>query len=860
MRCSPQRHFGRAVLALAFALAIGTSATARSQEFRGLWVDAFHAGFKNSTEVRQLVADARAGHYNALLVEVRKRGDAYYDSLFEPKASDISPAYDPLADLIREAHNGTPRLEVHAWIVTFNIWNKETSLPPQETHPYRLHPDWLTKSATGATWDGSNYAFDPGHPEVQEHTVNVAMDLITRYDVDGLHWDYVRYAGKEWGYNDTAVARFNRATGSSGKPATDDSAWLQWRRDQVTGLVRRVTLSALAVKPALTISAATITWAPGGTTYSSWLTSAAYSDVLQDWRGWMEEGLLDLNVPMAYFRQHTHATAWANWSQFAKENRYGRHLALGTGAYLNLVSNTLVQMRSARNPTPTAPGAEGLVTYSYAVPASDATRAQFLEALTKPSAHDPQPTPVFATPAPPPAMPWKTTQRPTALKGIVRDQATGKPVEGAVLELCDPSPRQWIADANGFFGTLSAPAGSVTLLSSAAGFASVQRTLELPPGTVGTVDFFLSAPDAGLAPENVVVSAGTNSAWVSWETVRPASGQVLYGLGGICGPLGGVASDGAPDTRHAVLLDNLRPGADGDPSEYWLRIVTWDEQGTNVSKLLPCTPAWPVIRDDDQARFTGAWTWITNSSSSLGRAYRRASTTSGSTASAAFTWSATLGTTGLYDLAIRCPSGVSASTSAPYDISSHGESRTITVNQTAAAGQWRTVATSLYFIKGDRATVRLRNNTGASGSLVVADAVRWTFRPDQDPPPPGQTPEWWTRHFFGAGTTPPVDADADADGFDNVEEYVLGTDPTRASSCLDFRLEPAGSHDLQFQFHPLHAGRQYELVGAEALDTPGWSAVPEAVLGVLPDGKGVFTGVSPAPPLGFFRLKTRVLP
>ena len=100
---------------------------AAGAEWRGWWVDAFHAGIKSPTEVAQLVSHARAAHINALFVQVRKRGDAYYNSALEPKAPEIaSPSFDPLAELVRLAHDtsgGQPRLDVHAWIVAYNIWN-----------------------------------------------------------------------------------------------------------------------------------------------------------------------------------------------------------------------------------------------------------------------------------------------------------------------------------------------------------------------------------------------------------------------------------------------------------------------------------------------------------------------------------------------------------------------------------------------------------------------------------------------------------------------------------------------------------------------------------------------------------------
>src|SRR5687767_10485608 len=90
---------------------------AGAQEMRGFWADTFHAGLRNSNETSALVAAARAANCNALFVEVRKRGDAYYRNGLEPVATDVAAGFDPLADLIAKAHSGTERLEVHAWMV-----------------------------------------------------------------------------------------------------------------------------------------------------------------------------------------------------------------------------------------------------------------------------------------------------------------------------------------------------------------------------------------------------------------------------------------------------------------------------------------------------------------------------------------------------------------------------------------------------------------------------------------------------------------------------------------------------------------------------------------------------------------------
>src|SRR5688572_18547982 len=420
------------------ALLCGWDAAAQSQppEFRALWVDTFHAGIKNTAQINTLVADLRAGNFNAVIPEVRKRGDAYYASNYEPKATDMTIA-DSLAELITRAHNtngGQQRVEVHAWIVTYNIWNNQTTAPADPNHPYNLHRNWLTENNAGAQWDGGNYAFDPGHPEVQRHTFNVAMDIITNYDVDGFNFDYIRYAGNTWGYNPATVARFNRLFDRTGQPSTTDPAWMQFRRDQVTALVRKVYLSTMAIKPHVKISADTITWAPGPTSDTSWTNnSSAYQHVLQDWRSWMQEGMLDINIPMTYFRQNTHPTDYANWINFARDRAFNRHVVIGPGIYLNSLSNSLVQMRMTRVPTSAGNVADGTCGYSYAVPTSNnLSRATFLAALTQTGTsqiYETNAQPIFATRVPTPAMPWKTTPTRGHLKGFVYGGNITNPID-----------------------------------------------------------------------------------------------------------------------------------------------------------------------------------------------------------------------------------------------------------------------------------------------------------------------------------------------------------------------------------------------------------------------------------------------
>ena len=586
----------------------GWDAAAQSQppEFRALWVDTFHAGIKNTSQINTLLSDLRAGNFNAVIPEVRKRGDAYYLSNFEPEATDM--VGDSLAELITRAHNtngGQQRIEVHAWIVTYNIWNNRTNRPPQADHPYNLHPDWLTQNDAGDQWDGGNYAFDPGHPEVQRHTFNVAMDIITRYDVDGFNFDYIRYAGNTWGYNPVSVARFNRRFGRTGEPASTDPLWRQFRRDQVTALVRKVYLSAIAIKPQVKISADTITWHPGPANATSWTNTArAYNDVLQDWRSWMEEGIIDLNIPMTYFDQAGAFTlAWTNWNNFTKDHRYNRHAAIGPGTYMNSMSNVLVQMRFGRRASPAGNFAEGLCGYSYAVPADGAPRSTFLAALAQTNVsrqYETNAQPLFATRVPTPIMPWKAAPTRGHLKGFVYGLSTTNPLDGATVTVTGAVQRTTLTDATGFYGFVDLPPGSYGV-SSVSGLSSARSNLVVAVGAVSTAHLLLSTNET--TPPviaNITVTQRTDtSARINWTTDEPSTTIVDYGLNT---GYGSSVTNGSMVTVHSIPLSGLTPN-----STYHFRVRSRDSSGnlatsgnslfmTNPSQTPPTITAHPASR------------------------------------------------------------------------------------------------------------------------------------------------------------------------------------------------------------------------------------------------------------------------
>jgi uncharacterized lipoprotein YddW (UPF0748 family) len=820
----------------------------RAQEFRALWVDAWKPGFKSSAEVRQLIADTRAGHFNALVVEVRKRGDAYYQSRFEPRATDIASGYDPLADLCAQAHAGSPRLEIHAWIVTFPVWNSQTK-PSQATHVVNQHPEWLMKDAAGATWDGSNYQLDPGHPEVQRHTYNVALDIISRYAVDGLHFDYVRYPGRDYGYNPSAVARFNAQFGRAGQPSSTDPQWLHFRRDQVTALVRKVYLSALALKPQVKISAATITWAPGITSDTQWSSTAAYSSVLQDWRAWMQEGILDINMPMAYFRQHTHAEDWSEWTGFAKDHRYRRHVAIGAGIYLNYLSNVVAQLRSVRSATAKGNKADGVVGFSYGVTSADATRLDFLNALTKPSAYDANPVPVFVDVVTPPQMPWKTAPAYGHLKGLVVHGLSGAELDGAVVRLSGPATRNMTNDATGFYGGVDLPPGSYTLTAAFPDLEPLTVPVSIAAGKVTSQDLRLSPPAGDLLVADLKVSPGEREAVLSWRTHEPATTQIAYGTSTNLGRLAAASLE--PATDHCAFLSGLNRGA-----KHYFRILARADTNDCRTSLHSFRTAGELVIDNPAASFSGAWTLSSAAMNEYSSDYQYASTVSGA-ATATATFVPDIQTPGYYNVAVWYCTESNPSRNAMVQVFYDGMSVNVRVDQAVSAGTWRTIATGKHFARGTDGLVRLANNTGEASRIVIADAVRWSFLADQEPPP-GQVPEWWAFHFFGR--TVNSAADDDQDGYSNYREYLLGTDPASSSSQVRVSLEPNPQGGWRVLFHPYLVGRQYHLWRTVALASPAWEPTPNTTLLVTPAGQGQITDPNPPASRQFYRLEVDLAP
>ncbi len=346
---------------IAFLPASSTPAQAASAppQYRALWVDAFHDGMKSPAQVEKLVADARRANVNTLIVQVRKRGDAYFSHSIEPRAIDIVGPndFDPLGYLLRLAHASTPRIDVHAWVNVY--FAGETSLV------YSVHGDqWGTRANDGA----SSGFLDPGVPEVDIYLQRIFVDLARSYDIDGLHLDFIRYPGQTWGYSPTAIALYMLQSGASRTPTPTDPRWEAWRRARVTAFVRDLNHELKQEKPSLKLSGALICFGGGPVDPSGWSLTSAYSSVFQDWRAWLVSGYLDFGVPMNYDSDWSaRDKAWfGRWLGFEKDSGFANRVVIGVGAFLNYPEDTLAQIRRVLATSAGGNRVLGVAIYSYA--------------------------------------------------------------------------------------------------------------------------------------------------------------------------------------------------------------------------------------------------------------------------------------------------------------------------------------------------------------------------------------------------------------------------------------------------------------------------------------------------------------
>lgn len=356
------------------------------KEVRAIWIVRFTMTSPES--IRDSVARAKAAGMTDLVVQVRGRGDAFYDSLWEPRAEELAkqPAtFDPLKLMVQEAH--AQGLRVHAWLNTYVItfFDKLPNLPGHLVHQ---RPDWLmVPKPLAAQLYGMNprapqyveklrthvtanrnvlegLFSSPANPEVKDHLLKVFLDVVTKYDVDGVHFDYIRYPNTSFDYSRAALDRFRAeleptidapsrkrlAELAKSNPLiyanTFAGRYADFLRAQITATEAAIYQAVKARKPSLAVSAAV---------YS--VPNEAWSWRLQDWKTWAQRGTLDIVCPMVYTQD---TNVFRKQLVAAMEGASGRPLWGGIGSWRQTVPATLDKIKVTREI-----GTRGFILFSY---------------------------------------------------------------------------------------------------------------------------------------------------------------------------------------------------------------------------------------------------------------------------------------------------------------------------------------------------------------------------------------------------------------------------------------------------------------------------------------------------------------
>ncbi|HEX5831065.1 MAG TPA: family 10 glycosylhydrolase [Gemmatimonadaceae bacterium] len=481
------------------------------REFRGAWVASVAnidwpsrpglSGWEQQAELIAMLDRAVALNLNAVVLQVRPAADALYDSPYEPWSEYLTgvqgrapePYYDPLAFAVEAAH--ARGLELHTWFNPYRARHPSAKGPAARTHVSVARPE-LVREYGGYQW------MDPGEPAVRAQTLRVILDVVRRYDVDGVHMDDYFYpypvrdsvTGNDAPFSDSAS--FARYVRGGGRLARDD-----WRRRNVDLLMEEVYRGVRAAKPWVKVGISPFgIWRPG---YPAQIQGFdAYEKLYADSRKWLREGWVDYFVPQLYWpiaqtpQSYPVLLAW-----WATENVKGRHLWPGhnTSRAAGTVwppDELLEQIRLTR----AQDGATGDVHFSMRAlmprPAAPRDSVALVGVATPPpgagaaaALADRVQTELYAAPALVPASPWLARGRPARPTVKLRTDASGAHV-ARLTPGGKRAPRWWTVRvfANGAWHTRVLP-GS-------------QRSVLLT--------------DAGTAPERVLVTAvdryGTESA------------------------------------------------------------------------------------------------------------------------------------------------------------------------------------------------------------------------------------------------------------------------------------------------------------------------------------------------------------
>lgn len=385
----------RGVLALFFFFLFSTAfSQSPKHELRAVWISSAGGDWPKSTDVteqqRSLIAlfdNLKKNNFNAVFFQIRPRGNTFYRSSIEPWASQLTgilgkdPGWDPLAFAIEECRKRS--LELHAWFNVAKVWGAD-NLPQNSQHMTRAHRDWVRQFE-------NEWWVDMGNPDAREYTENLVKEIVNSYDVDGIHFDFIRYPSEK--FDDWKSYR----TWSDGVDKAD------WRRNNITTFVRSCYSFIQEEKPWIKVGATPLGIYQSINGAQSLFNG--YSGVFQDSRRWLSEGILDYIAPQLYWsigeqKNPNDPDFDVLCNDWVREN-YGRHVYIGIGAYRdNIQVEIREQIDVTRN---TFADGQAFFRYEHAAALID------------------QIEPAYRYPALVPRMIWKDSVPPNAPRNISID-------------------------------------------------------------------------------------------------------------------------------------------------------------------------------------------------------------------------------------------------------------------------------------------------------------------------------------------------------------------------------------------------------------------------------------------------------
>lgn len=307
------------------------------REFRGVWVATVNnidwpsrwgmTAQEQKNEFIELLDFHQRTGINAVIVQVRAMADAIYPSNLSPWAKSLTgkagkaptPFYDPLAFMIEEAHKRN--MEFHAWLNPFRVATSSQKMT--SNHVSKEHPEWILTY-------GSLRMLNPGLPKVREYLVEVIQELITNYDIDGIHFDDYFYPYPEPSLKLNDYYTYKKYKG-------DAISRRDWRRRNINKFIKAVHNLIVDKKPMVKFGISPFgVWrnekeSPEGSPTKSGYT--CYDHLYADVRLWLQAGWLDYIAPQIYQSTKHKTIPYKPLVEWWSENTFGKHLYIGHAAY-----------------------------------------------------------------------------------------------------------------------------------------------------------------------------------------------------------------------------------------------------------------------------------------------------------------------------------------------------------------------------------------------------------------------------------------------------------------------------------------------------------------------------------------------